>query len=199
MFSPLLFAAYIPLIGISQKNFSFILKKKQIKLNLCFMGIFNTLLSLVKKKAPVAVVPVIVKPKIISTEGQITEHFTWHEALWLPQWKRLANESDGLTEEIKQNLIGVFTKMVLIRDLVGKPINIHCAFRPTAYNLLVGGAKSSQHLTGKAVDFSVKGMSCDDVRELLKKHYQEYKIRLEWLPKSLWVHIDIKGIGVFNA
>jgi hypothetical protein len=66
------------------------------------------------------------------------------------------------------------------------------AFEARDYNAFVGGAKASAHLSGMAVDFVAKGMSCDEVRAKLLNKLEEFQIRVEDLPKSNWVHADIK-------
>lgn len=42
--------------------------------------------------------------KIPTEKDRLSEHFVWKEALWLPQWKRMANASDGLTQQTLDNL-----------------------------------------------------------------------------------------------
>lgn len=54
-----------------------------------------------------------------------------------------------------------------VRAHFGKPIIITSGYRCPAYNAKVGGAKSSQHLTGKAVDFQVKGVEPKEVQGYL--------------------------------
>lgn len=45
-----------------------------------------------------------------------------------------------------------------IREHFGKPITITSGYRTAAHNAAVGGAKSSQHLLGRAADFYVEGV-----------------------------------------
>ena len=45
-----------------------------------------------------------------------------------------------------------------IREHFGKPITITSGYRTAAHNTAVGGAKSSQHLLGRAADFHVEGV-----------------------------------------
>ena len=68
----------------------------------------------------------------------ITPHFTVRDALYLPTWKRLANQSDGLNDQIKENIIQLFNKMETVREYFGNiPINVHVTYRPPAYNKLL--------------------------------------------------------------
>ena len=45
-----------------------------------------------------------------------------------------------------------------IREHFGRPVHITSGYRTTAHNAAVGGAKSSQHLLGRAADFWVEGV-----------------------------------------
>lgn len=54
----------------------------------------------------------------------------------------------------------------------------------------------SGHLLGKAVDFDVKGMTAEEVRNWIisNQHLFPYKMRLEWKKNGKfinWVHLDI--------
>jgi zinc D-Ala-D-Ala carboxypeptidase len=126
--------------------------------------------------------------------GPLTTHFSWREALYLPSWNREATEADGLNEDIKSNLRLLFQKMELVREHFEAPIRVHCAYRPPEYNKLVGGARNSAHMYGMACDFSIKGLSCDEVRDRLNSEglLEKWGLRCEDLPGSNWVHLDIK-------
>jgi len=131
-------------------------------------------------------------------EEKISKYFTYKEALWLPRWNRMATEEDGLTSEILDNIKNTAKWMDQVREYFGKPISVHCWFRPEAYNQLVKGAKTSTHLKGKAVDFDVKGLSCDEVREklLADNKLEQLKIRMENNGQgSNWVHLDDREPG----
>lgn len=125
------------------------------------------------------------------------KHFTWKEALWLPQWNRAADDTDGVTDEHLENIKNTAQWMDQIREYFGKPINVHCWLRPEKYNELVHGAKGSQHMIGHAVDFDVVGMSCDDARQKILDDgkLDEMGLRMEDMPGSNWVHLDDRAPG----
>lgn len=50
-----------------------------------------------------------------------------------------------------------------IREHFGKAVTITSGYRTAAHNAAVGGAKSSQHLLGRAADIRVQGASVEEV------------------------------------
>lgn len=126
--------------------------------------------------------------------SHVSTHFTVRDLIYLPQWARLANESDGLTEEVKHNLINLAAKMEMVRHYLNDvPIISHCGYRPTLYNALVKGAPHSEHLLGCALDFNVEGMEsaedCLKVRQILLPKLEEFGLRCE-NREGIWIHLD---------
>lgn len=126
-------------------------------------------------------------------KSMVSKYFSVHEALYLPTWARLATESDGLTDEIKANLIVLCQKMDVVRDYFGSPINVHVTFRPPAYNKLIGGAPNSAHTAGSASDFDISGVICDDARAkiIADGKLDEWNMRMEKNPGGSWLHLDM--------
>lgn len=122
---------------------------------------------------------------------KISKYFTVKEALYLPSWNRLANESDGLTDEIKNNLVILFNKLDKVREYFQKSINVHVTYRPEEYNKLIGGAPMSAHKIGKACDFDISGMNCDEVRNKIMDNslLDIWNLRMEHLDGSNWIHL----------
>lgn len=148
--------------------------------------------------------------KIVWTDpkAKISEHFTVKDALYLPSWQIFHTPS----EEEKKNILAMAEKMELIREFLGgKPIHVNCWTRPEkvnspksfhhgqSYNRYVRGAPGSAHKEGKAVDFVVSKMTCDDVRECLRFKLEEFKLRCEDMPGSGWVHCDIREPAILGA
>ena len=132
-------------------------------------------------------------------EDKISRYFTYKEALWLPSWGRMASEIDGLDPAVLHRLKGLFTLMDNVRDYFNAPIHVHCAYRPKEYNALVNGAKASAHLADRdmlaAVDFDVKGMTCERAiaRILNSNLLDTLKMRMENNgPSPAWIHMDTK-------
>jgi hypothetical protein len=125
--------------------------------------------------------------------SKVSLHFTVKEALWLPQWNRMANESDGLNDTVKANLINIFRKMDDVRDFLGKPIRVHCAYRSKEYNALVKGAPQSSHMADQesaAVDWDC-GENCYETQKKLEPKLEGWGLRMENNgPEANWVHLD---------
>lgn len=65
----------------------------------------------------------------------------------------IKNEQFSPSEDVISNLIRVNGLLQRVRDWYGLPIRVSSGYRSPALNAAVGGAKTSQHLTGMAVDF----------------------------------------------
>ena len=86
-----------------------------------------------------------------------------------------------------------------IREHFGKPITITSGYRTAAHNTAVGGAKSSQHLLGRAADFYVEGVPVATVaayaetllpgRGGIGRYPKDAKHPTR---KTGWVHIDTR-------
>lgn len=68
---------------------------------------------------------------------------------------------------VRENIIQLVNNVLdPIRDHVNLPIIINSGFRCFSLNELVGGKDTSQHLIGRAADFTVLGMTVRDHKEL---------------------------------
>ena len=74
-----------------------------------------------------------------------------------------------------------------IRDLIKKPMIITSGFRCSKVNFFAGGAINSQHLTGQAADFVIKGMTPKEIIEIIKNSNIEYD---QLIDEKTWVHIS---------
>jgi uncharacterized protein YcbK (DUF882 family) len=77
-----------------------------------------------------------------------------------------------------------------LRALVGRPFTINSAYRTAEWNKLQGGALSSAHLTGEAVDISTARWSYEDKRDLL---LYARKLGFNGIGVAdTFVHLDVK-------
>jgi len=56
-----------------------------------------------------------------------------------------------------------------IRDHYGVPVTINSGYRSQRHNAAVGGAPNSQHILGKAADFTVRGVPPSEVFRFLDR------------------------------
>jgi hypothetical protein len=130
-------------------------------------------------------------------KSQISEHFTVHDATYLPSWGIYHTPSDAE----KANILKMAEKMELIRAYIEKPIVVHVWIRPMSvncpgtiyngknYNSVVGGALKSAHILGLAVDWNPEGETCEDARQVLLSQLANFDIRME-NRNGNWVHCD---------
>lgn len=75
-----------------------------------------------------------------------------------------------------------------VRDLLNKPMIISSGFRSPELNKLVGGVANSQHLEGKAADFTVPGETVSGIIFKIQTSNIEYDQLINEYNK--WVHIS---------
>lgn len=79
----------------------------------------------------------------------------------------------------------------VIRDVVGR-IDINSGYRTKAYNRAIGGAELSQHLYGKAADFTSRYLTPAQLGKVILRLIKEGKIPDGGFKQyNTWVHYDI--------
>ena len=81
-----------------------------------------------------------------------------------------------------------------LRARVGRPVIITSGYRSQRVNELVGGSKTSQHLSGKAADFHVQGYTPRQMDELWHTIQMYYDFdQLIFYPAKNIIHVSWNG------
>ena len=84
-----------------------------------------------------------------------------------------------------------------IREHFGKAVTITSGYRTAAHNAAVGGAKSSQHLLGRAADIRVQGVSVEDVAAYAESLMPGWggvgRYPVKAGRTTGWVHVDTRA------
>lgn len=122
---------------------------------------------------------------------QLTPHFTLEELTFSSTAVRHGVSNIPKDKTLLDNIRKSAEFLEAVREKLGKPIRVLSCYRSPEVNKLVGGAKHSAHLEGKAIDIQVPGMGNKDLALFVKKHAPDAsQIILEF---DSWVHVEIPG------
>lgn len=127
---------------------------------------------------------------------QISPHFTLQELIVsnAAQKLHLNNNPPPTVIPNMQNLCNNVLEKVRVH--FGKPVNILSCYRSSEVNEKVGGSSDSQHITGEAADFIVKGVSNKDVAEWIIENVDYDQVILEFYSDGQgWVHASYNSNG----
>jgi hypothetical protein len=127
--------------------------------------------------------------------GDLTENFSLSE---------FASRGTPVPEQYLSNVKRLAQNLQVLRNHLGKPIQINSAYRSPAHNASVNGATNSQHLTAKAADITVKGLTPSEVYCAIETLIVQGKMQQGGLGLyPTFVHYDVrdqkarwKGSGV---
>jgi len=76
-----------------------------------------------------------------------------------------------------------------LRAAAGRPAHPSSGLRCPVWNQIQGGVANSRHLTGKALDFSIEGLSGN---QLLALAQADPRTRYAYVIDGGWVHVDVE-------
>ena len=93
-------------------------------------------------------------------------------------------------EHLDNLLILIIECLQPIRNYINKPMIISSGYRNPRLNShpLINGASNSQHTTGQAVDFTIKGITPKQIIEKVKASGVEFDQLIN--EHNIWVHIS---------
>lgn len=120
---------------------------------------------------------------------RISTHFTWREATHSDTAERMGL-SNAPTAEAKEAITLTADALEGVRCLLGsKPLIITSWYRSPEVNAAVGGSKTSDHITGYAVDFRATGMNAYQAARRIEASPLMFD-QLIWYPGEDRLHIS---------
>lgn len=93
------------------------------------------------------------------------------------------------SKEIVSNLNMLCTNVLEpLKTLVVKPIYISSGYRCLSLNTAIGGSKTSQHMEGKAADIKAKGLTTEQLFQLIIKSNLKFDQVIQEFDR--WIHIS---------
>jgi zinc D-Ala-D-Ala carboxypeptidase len=127
---------------------------------------------------------------------QLTTHFTLEEFTDSQTAARqgIKNVPSADSQE-RKNIQRTAETMEKVRTLLGgKPILVSSGYRSPKVNAAVGGAKTSAHVHGLAVDFSCPGFGTPlQICRKLEPHMKDLGIDQLIHEYTTWVHLGLTG------
>lgn len=100
---------------------------------------------------------------------------------------------DEMSSEKWINLYNLGVIINKLRDFLGRPFVITSGYRPLTYNLKIGGAKDSSHITCQAVDIKDSDGSLGKYLQSNPSILEEFGLWMEDPNYTkTWVHLQIR-------
>ena len=132
---------------------------------------------------------------------QLSEHLSLAEVTRSETAKRKGVSNMPIEAHIENFKLLADKVFEPIRNHFGKPIHISSGYRSAALNKAIGGAKSSQHCSGEAIDIdmdgSANGITNKMVFEYIKDNLEFDQLIWEFGTSTNpdWVHVSYESTG----
>ncbi|WP_303315276.1 D-Ala-D-Ala carboxypeptidase family metallohydrolase [Flavivirga abyssicola] len=99
-----------------------------------------------------------------------------------------------MPDDILENIKELAENLQVVRDYLKEPIHINSGYRSPNHNSAIGGELDSQHLLGKAADFSVRNYTAKDISLIFERMINNGEIKQGGVGLyNGFVHYDIRG------
>ena len=104
------------------------------------------------------------------------------------------NDGSEMPINIYHNMVKVANQLQILRNHLGKPIQINSAWRSEEYNASIGGVKDSQHIMGRAADIVVRDLTSTEVYNTIEELIEKGDMLQGGIGLyDTFVHYDIRG------
>ena len=126
----------------------------------------------------------------------LSEHFTLAEMTFSPTAIKKGIDNTPNAQTVK-NLQALCEKVLEpLRSHIGGPIKVSSGYRSDALNSLIGGAKSSQHKTGQAVDVDLRDKSAEAFKWIMANlDYDQIIWEFGNDEQPDWIHVSYSTKG----
>jgi uncharacterized protein YcbK (DUF882 family) len=124
-----------------------------------------------------------------------SKYFSIGELTYSKTAERLKLDNRPTDPEVEYNLKALIMKVLdPLREAYGRPIYVNSGYRSPLLNSAVGGAATSQHLRGQAVDITAGSKTENRKLYELIRQMGEFDQLIDESDFS-WVHVSYKRIG----
>ena len=103
-------------------------------------------------------------------------------------------DGSDVPDSMLDNVKLLAKNLQVLRDEIGKPIRVISGYRSPKYNRKIGGARKSQHMTSKAADIKIKGMTPAEVKRTIVRLIKEGKMMSGGIGLyRTFTHYDVRG------
>jgi zinc D-Ala-D-Ala carboxypeptidase len=124
---------------------------------------------------------------------KISEHISYKEATFSDTAKHLKISNKPKEEHIENMELLAEKVFEPLREWVGHPIKVNSFYRSEKLNQRIGGALSSAHVSGQAIDItSLGGKTNLEMFHYIKDNLDFDQLIWEFGAEPIWLHVSYK-------